>query len=477
MNPHQKILPSSEILLSFMRNILLIGAGRSSSSLIKYLLDHSKEQQWVLTVADVSEELARKKTGGHSGGHSIGFDITNEKQRAEEISKVDIVISMLPAHMHLPVAQECIRLKKNLVTASYVSEEMRALDDEAKRNGVLFLNECGLDPGIDHMSAMKIIEEIKSAGGEITSFKSYTGGLVAPESNNNPWGYKFSWNPRNVILAGQGTAKYIEKKRYRYIPYNRLFRQIEHIQVDGFSSFDGYANRDSLAYRKIYGLENIPTMLRGTLRQEGFCEAWNVFVQLGLTDDSYVVEDSDQLTYRQLMEAFLPSDVAGDSVKSKLAAFMRVNENSEVIDKISWTGILDNEIITLKNATPAMILQHLLEKKWKLEEKDKDMIVMQHQFLYEERGAAGKGQEKKITSSLVVKGENSVYTAMAKTVGLPIAIAAKIILNNQVNLKGIQIPVHKEIYEPILMELETFGINFIEKNLSIINSKSNRNES
>lgn len=442
-----------------MRTILLIGAGRSSSSLIKYLLDHSAEQNWTVTVADVSIELARQKIAGHKNGNAIRFDISDEKKRWEEISKADLVISMLPAHMHLPVAEECIRQKKNLVTASYVSKEMQELDSEAKQSGIILLNECGLDPGIDHMSAMKIIDGIKSNGGEIISFKSYTGGLVAPESNDNPWGYKFSWNPRNVILAGQGTAKYINRNRYHYIPYNRLFTQVEQIHVEGFATFDGYANRDSLSYRKIYGLEKIPTMLRGTLRQQGFCKAWNVFVQLGLTDDSYVIEDSEHLTYRQLVEAFLPADVAGNSVASRLSLFMNVNENSEAIQKIIWTGILDDTPIGLKNATPAQILQHLLEQKWLLKDSDKDMIVMQHQF--EIRNV--KSEIRKITSSLVVKGENSVYTAMAKTVGLPLAIAAKLILNNKIKLKGVQVPVHKEIYEPVLNELKNFGIDFVEK--------------
>jgi saccharopine dehydrogenase-like NADP-dependent oxidoreductase len=441
-----------------MRTILLIGAGRSSSSLIQYLLDHSQEQSWNLTVADVSEELARQKINGHANGKAIRFDINDEKQRSTEISKADIVISMLPAHMHLPVAMECVHQKKNLVTASYISAEMQELDAEAKRNGVLILNECGLDPGLDHMSAMKIIEEIKSAGGEINSFKSYTGGLVAPESNDNPWGYKFSWNPRNVILAGQGTAKYIEKGRYRYIPYNRLFSQVEEIKVESFATFDGYANRDSLAYRKIYGLENIPTMLRGTLRQQGFCKAWNVFVRLGLTDDSYIIEDSEHLTYRQLVEAFLPFDIAGGTVSSRLALFMDVSESNEVIQKIIWTGILEDKPIALKSATPAQILQHLLEQKWKLREGDQDMVVMQHQFEIKNK----KSEIKKITSSLVVKGESEIFTAMAKTVGLPLAIVTRLILNGEIKLKGMCIPVNREIYNPVLEELKKYGIHFSE---------------
>jgi saccharopine dehydrogenase-like NADP-dependent oxidoreductase len=440
-----------------MQTILLIGAGRSSTVLIQYLLKHAMENDWMIIVGDVSEELAKSKIANHQRGKGIRFDIQDEQQRNHEISKADCVISMLPAHMHFPVAVQCVREKKNLVTASYISAEMQQLDDEAKQQGVLLMNECGLDPGIDHMSAMKIIDAAHHAGEEIISFKSYTGGLVAPESNDNPWGYKFSWNPRNVILAGQGTAKYIEANQYRYIPYNRLFVQTEEIRVDGFASFDGYANRDSLGYRKLYGLEKIPTMLRGTLRQKGFCKAWNVFVQLGLTDDSYVVEDSANLTYRQLVDAFLPNQDKANT-ELRLASFINEDLNSEVMKKIIWTGILNDEPIGLLRATPAQILQHLLEQKWKLKEGDKDMIVMQHQFVVRAKNAS----EKKITSSLIVKGDDALKTAMAKTVGLPLAILAKLILKKQLKLTGVHVPVQKEIYEPVLRELEESGIVFNE---------------
>lgn len=445
-----------------MRNILLIGAGRSSSSLIKYFLDHAPGEKWMLTVADVSEKNAADKIKNHPSGKSIGFDMHNGKELERLISSSDVVISMLPANMHMPVALECLKQKKNLVTASYVSHEMHLLDDEVRKNGLIFLNECGLDPGIDHMSAMEIIDEVKSAGGEMHAFKSYTGGLVAPESNDNPWGYKFSWNPRNVILAGQGTARFIEEGCYKYLPYNRLFTEIEKISIDGFGEFDGYANRDSLSYRKIYDLENIPTMIRGTLRQSGYCRAWNVFVQLGLTDDTYIVENSESLTYKQIVQAFLPSSVKGSQIIERLSNFCGYDTDSDVVRMIEWTGILNDEIVGIKNATPAQILQQLLERKWKLKENDKDMIVMQHKFEY-------TLNKKRIhhTSSLIAKGENSEFTGMAKTVGLPVAIAAKLILNGKINLKGVQVPVHKSIYEPVLMELKQHGISFVEQRENI----------
>jgi saccharopine dehydrogenase-like NADP-dependent oxidoreductase len=442
-----------------MRNILLIGAGRSSSFLIKYFLDHARTQEWSLAVGDISLDAAKSKTGDHPFARALAFDITNESQRREEVSKADLVISMLPAHMHLSVARECVSQKKHLTTASYVSGEMQQLHVDAIKNGVALLNECGLDPGIDHMSAMKIINGAKSENKEIISFRSYCGGLVAPESNDNPWGYKFSWNPRNVILAGQGTARFIENEKYRYLPYHRLFSETENITVDGCGTFDGYANRDSLSYRPLYHLEKIPTMLRGTLRQSGYCKAWNVFIQLGLTDDSYVIDDSAHLSYSQLVDAFLPAPQKDSALKSRLAAFMNLPETSDEMKLVEWTGILEDKPIGIDRATPAQALQKLLEEKWKLKESDKDMIVMQH--IFEIRNS--KGEVNNLKSELVVKGDDSVYTAMAKTVGLPLAIASKLLLNGEIKSRGIMVPVTKEIYEPVLKELEQHGIHFRER--------------
>ncbi len=456
-----------------MKNILVIGAGRSSSSLINYLLENSSKENWKVTVGDVSIGLVKQKTNDHTNSRAIVFDVNNQQQREEEISKADIVISMLPAFMHLNVAKDCIRFKKHLVTASYVSKEMGDLNEEAKRSGIILLNETGLDPGIDHASAMKVIDKIHAQDGKITSFKSYCGGLVAPEFNDNPWGYKFTWNPRNVVLAGQSTAQYIEGGLYKYIPYNRLFTQIEHIDIaipDANNklsniSFEGYANRDSLSYRKLYNIATIPTMLRGTLRMEGYCKAWNVLVKLGLTDDTYKIESPQILTYRALLEAYLPA--GKQSVKEKLIVFMGNEADAETISKIEWLGIFEDKKIGIKNpaiqqaASPAEILQELLEEKWKLTEHDKDMIVMQHQFEY----MTSNKENKKINATLVVKGENQMYTAMAKTVGLPLAIASKLILQDKIKVRGVVIPNIKEIYEPLLAELELLGIKFEEQEL------------
>jgi saccharopine dehydrogenase-like NADP-dependent oxidoreductase len=440
-----------------MKNILVIGAGRSSTSLIQYLLTHSEKENWKITVGDVDLETVRQKTGNHRNASAIAFDIHKDDQRREEIQKADLVISMLPAFLHIGVAKDCVHYKKHMATASYVSKEMAELDTTAKTAGIILMNEIGLDPGIDHASAMNIIDHIHHSGGKLNSFKSYCGGLVAPEYNTNPWGYKFSWNPRNVVLAGQGTAQYMDQGEYKYIPYNRLFTQTETITVDGYGQFEGYANRDSLSYRKLYHLDDIPTMLRGTLRMPGFCKAWNVFVKLGLTDDSYKIEASEKLTYAELLQAFLPK--GKQSLKEKLFTLMGNEMDEETWKKIEWLGITGNRAIRLANATPAQLLQDLLEEKWKLNEEDKDMIVMQH--LIEFTTAAG--EQKRISSSLVVIGDDPLHTAMAKTVGIPLAITSKLILQNKIKAKGVVIPTLKEIYVPVLKELETYGVKFEEK--------------
>jgi saccharopine dehydrogenase (NADP+, L-glutamate forming) len=344
-----------------------------------------------------------------------------------------------------------------MLTASYVSPEMDAMDSEAKQKGITFLNEMGLDPGIDHLSAMKIIDELKAEGAEITSFASFTGGLVAPESDNNPWNYKFTWNPRNVVLAGQGTAQYIQKGQLKYIPYHRLFNTTQTIGIDGYGEFEGYPNRDSLSYRPIYGLEQIPTMLRGTLRKSGFCKSWNHFIQLGMTDDSYKLENSEEMTYRNFINTFLPYNI-DKTVEQKVADFIGEPVDGAEIKKLKWLGVFEETKIGKADLSPAQALQQILEAKWTLDEEDKDMIVMQHLFEYKKGG-----ELQKLTSSLVIMGDDTDNTAMAKGVGLPLAIGCKLILNGEIDLKGVQRPIHSSIYNPVLDELEKLEIKFVEK--------------
>ena len=444
-----------------MKRILLIGAGLSTPSLIKYLLDNAEKEDWEVVVGDVDTDLVKKRLGGHPRGKAIRLDIFDDVARAEEIKKSDIVISMLPARFHVLVARCCIRFAKDMVTASYVSDEVKSMHRQAKEKGILLLNEIGLDPGIDHMSAMRVIDAVKESGGELSAFHSYTGGLVAPKYDNNPWNYKFTWNPRNVVLAGQGGAVYIYKDMYKHIPYHRLFMRTNRINIDGYGEFEVYPNRDSLKYRGAYGLDNIPTMYRGTIRRPGFCRTWNLLVQLGLTDDSFKMEKSEELSNRDFVNTFLKYD-RNKTVEQKVAEYLNVDPDSHDMYKLRWLGLFDNKKMGLKDVSPAQFLQKILEEKWQLDPDDKDMIVMQHKFVF-----SRNGDERQILSTMVVEGKDNVHTAMAQTVGLPVGIAVKRILNGDIVATGIQIPTSKIIYEPILKELETYGIRFTEKETGV----------
>ena len=452
-----------------MKNILIIGAGKSSSYLIQYLLEKSIEENLHLIIGDISTKNAERLIDNHTNAESVILDVYNTKQRQEFIKKSNIVISMLPARYHIEVAKDCILFKKHMVTASYISDEMKALDAAAKKEGLVFMNEIGLDPGIDHMSAMRVIDKIKDSGAKMLLFESFCGGIVAPESDNNLWNYKFTWNPRNVVLAGQGgAAMFIQEGTYKYIPYNKLFRRTEFLSISGSGKFEAYANRDSLKYRSVYGLNNIPTMYRGTIRKVGFSRAWNIFVQLGMTDDSYIIEDSENMSYRDFVNLFLAYSPS-DSVELKLRSYLKIDQ-----DDVMWEKLIELDLfnpkkkIGIENATPAQMLQKILEDSWTLQEDDKDMIVMQHLFGYEI-----DGKKHQIESSLTVIGENQTYTAMAKTVGLPVGIAALKILKGEIKTPGVQLPITKEVYEPILKELENYGIKFTEKEVPYLGYNPN----
>ena len=439
-----------------LRKILVIGAGKSTSYLLDYFLEKSHAEKLHLTIGDINPDGIPSSIRDHSNCTVLYLDIRKDKDRKKAIGDSDIVVSMLPARFHIKVAQDCVDLHKNLVTASYVSNEIKALDETVREKGLVFMNEIGLDPGIDHMSAMQIIDRIRSQGGKMVLFESFTGGLVAPESDTNLWNYKFTWNPRNVVLAGQGgAAKFIQEGTYKYIPYHKLFRRTEFFEIEGYGKFEGYANRDSLKYREAYGLQDTLTLYRGTMRRVGFSKAWNMFVQLGMTDDSYTVENSKGMSYREFTNLFLPYSPT-DSVELKLRHYLKIDQDDSKWEMLSELHLFDaKKTIPLENATPAQILQLILEDSWTLEEDDKDMIVMYHKFGYEL-----KGKKSQIDANMVVIGENRTHTAMAKTVGLPVAIATLLILNQKIKTPGVQIPILKEVYDPILKELKQYGINF-----------------
>jgi saccharopine dehydrogenase-like NADP-dependent oxidoreductase len=441
-----------------MRKILVIGSGKSTSYLIKYLLDKSETENLHITVGDLDINNAKKLIGDHKNSTAIALNVFEKEARENAVKQADIVISMLPARFHIEVAKDCITYGKNMVTASYVSDEMQALDLQAKEKGLVFMNEIGVDPGLDHMSAMQVIDSIREKGGEMILFESFTGGLVAPESDTNLWNYKFTWNPRNVVVAGQGSAaKFLQESAYKYIPYNRLFRRTEFLEVEGYGRFEAYANRDSLKYQSVYGLDHIKTLYRGTIRRVGFSRAWQVFVALGMTDDSYTIDDSANMSYRDFVNAFLPYSPT-DSVELKFRHALKIDQDDIIWDKFLELDIFNpNKKVDLEKATPAQILQKILMDKWTLAPEDKDMIVMYHKF-----GYRLNGKTHQIDSSMVTLGEDQTYTAMAKTVGLPVAIATLAILNKKITTPGVQIPISKEVYTPILEELKDYGVHFKE---------------
>ncbi len=447
--------------------LLLLGAGRSATSLIEYLLRHAPTEGWFLTVADANPAHLAPVLAAHSEyARAVPFDAAATGSLEARVAEADIVISMLPAALHPVVALACLRLRRHLATASYVGPDIRALHADAAAAGLTFLMECGLDPGLDHMSAVRAIAGIRARGGRVTAFRSYCGGLLAPAAEgDNPWKYKFTWNPRNVVLAGQGgPARYLDSGHLRFIPYQHLFARTEAIAVPGYGDFEGYANRDSLGYRGPYGLADVPTILRGTLRRPGYCAAWHALVRLGLTDDTTRLGNPETMSWAALLEAFLPAvRVPRLPLPLRVAAYLGLDPDGEEMGRLNWLGLFSaHHPVGHADATPAQLLERLLAGKWQLGPHDHDLVVMQHVFDYE---LAGRAHRR--TASLAVTGADATRTAMAQTVGLPLGMAVRRLAQGLVPQRGVVIPVGADLYEPILDELAAdYGIIFQEEEIS-----------
>ncbi len=438
------------------KKILILGAGRSASSLLDYLIKLADDIS--VSICEQNDQLRDERLREFPSLQTETVDVLNPSESESVFQNYDLVISMLPAALHIHPARACAKLGVNMITASYLNEEISSLSDQFEAKGAVLLMEMGLDPGIDHMSAMKVLDTIQAAGHELTAFETFTGGLLAEDTEkDNPWQYKFTWNPRNVVMAGTGNVKFIQEGRYKYIPYHKLFSRTEIIHIPGYGYFEGYANRDSLKYLDLYKLRNIQTLYRGTLRRPGYCKAWNVFVQIGATDDTYEMEGVESMTHRQFINSFLSYN-PHDSVELKLAHYMSIGLESEEMYRLKWLGIFDDEPIGLSKGTPAQLLEHILKKKWTLDPSDHDMIVMWHKFDYLEAG-----RPKQIQSHMVAIGENQIHTAMSKTVGLPMAIAAKLVIQGKLQVTGVKIPTEQAIYEPVLAELGELGFEFSER--------------
>ena len=442
-----------------MKEILLFGAGKSATVLVDYLLATAEIENWHLTIVDADIVAAQSKIGNSSFGNVISFDIHHERQRNKIIQEADIVISLLPPALHFLVAQDCVLFSKNLLTASYVDDKIRSLQHEIENKNLLFLCEMGLDPGIDHMSAMKILDEIRDKGGRVHSFKSHCGGLIDPQSDNNPWHYKITWNPRNIVLAGKAGAIFKQAGKKVKIAYDKIFENCGEVLIGDLPILAYYPNRDSIGYASLYGLKDASTFIRTTLRYASFCRGWNVIRHLGLTE----TDDKETIKGYNTISEWLHQKLRGIELRSMtwleyLKIYVDVKWHTELTEQIDYLDLFEDKSIPPHVECSADILQYLLESRLLLNQEDRDMIVMLHEIEYE-----ANGKRFYIDSSLVVKGEDHLRTAMAKTVGLPLGIAVKLILKNEILIRGLHIPVVKEIYLPVLAELESQGISFKEK--------------
>ncbi len=443
-----------------MTAVLVVGAGQSAHYLIGYL---AARPRYRLTVVDVSEERLAEVAAEFPGVATEVADVMDEKVRCRLVEDHELVVSMLPAHMHPPVWECCLRLRRHFFSASYVSDALRRRAQEIKRKGLFFLQEMGLDPGIDHMSAQEEIDRIHAGGGQVYSFKTYTGGLIAPESDDNPWHYKFTWNPYNVVTAGKDGALFLAKGKIQVVPYHRLFRTVDDVYIPELGRFEAYFNRDSLKYREVFGLNGIETLIRGTLRKEGFTAGWDALVQLGLTATGVEVPLEADVSPCRFLRMFLPADRAELPADIQTARFLEVPPDSPVIEKLRWMGLFSQQPMGLAGRySPADVLLHLLRPRWRMQPHDRDMIVMVHLFRYR-TGQANMWKK----SYMFLKGDDARRTAMARTVGLPLAMAVDLFLQGQIRLRGLHVPNVPEIYKPVLQRLREEGIAFqtIEKQI------------
>jgi len=445
--------------------VLILGAGRSATFLINTLAKGSLQYGWELSVAERSEELLYKKIENYPHVKGIILDITKTQESKSIIQKQGIVVSLLPPALHFQIALICLELGKHLLTASYLSKDLEKLSEEVKKKDLLFLTETGADPGLDHISAMSLIHKIQAEGGKITGFQSLAGGLLQLNSlDKNPWHYKFTWNPQNVVRAGQDTlAQYIENGKVKYISYSQLFEQVSPLEIEGLGSFEYYVNRNNLIYRNLYNLKDTNYFLRGTIRPKGFSQAWSAFVKLGLTSNKFQIEIPEGFSNRNFVELFIKNSKE-KSLKELFAQFTNLELHSEAMEKISYTDIFEANVIKgIKKGSPAEILQNILEKKWQMNQKDKDLILMQHKITYD---LSNKSQEA--CSELILRGENSLNTAMTKAVGLPLALATKHLILGNITSRGVQRPILPDIYKPVLKELKSFSVEFKEKDITFV---------
>jgi saccharopine dehydrogenase (NADP+, L-glutamate forming) len=441
------------------REVVVIGAGQSSPFLIRHLLDSAAERGWRVRVADRDAGLAAERVAGHPSGEALGFDVNDSSERDRLIGAADAVVNLLPQSLQPVVARSCVGGGAHMFCASYLEPETRALHAEAEERGLLLLAEIGLDPGIDHMSTMALIDRIHGAGGVVESFESYGSGVPAPDSIDNPLGYAITWNPRNVVMAAEHGAHYLRNGELKILPMRRVFGATWEVEVEGVGTMEAYANRDSMAYKRTFGLDETRTLVRGTLRYPGFCETWLQVVSLGLTTERFTIPHLGERSFRELVEMFLPGEARGLTTEERFAALLGLDLDGRAMSNLSWLGLFSPEPIGAEVETLSGALAHLLQRRLRLPPGGRDMIVLMHDLVVSYHGRPGR---ERVTSTLVEYGERGGTTAMARTVGLPAALATRAVLDGELDQVGCHIPTDRTIYEPLLAELEREGVCFRE---------------
>lgn len=445
-----------------MKNVLILGAGKSAPYLIAFMLKEAEQYDWQVTVADMNLELAKKRVSGAKRGRAIAFDVNDSEQRSKEIAQADVVVNMLAPRFQYLVALACVRLGTHMISVSYENIQLKDLAAEAEKKGLLLLTEIGLDPGIDHMSAAELVQRIRAAGGVVKSFESYGGGLPAPDTLSNPMKYVISWNPRNVVMAGENGAQYMEKGKIKIIPWHNVFQSTWPMEVPGIGLMEAYPNRDSLGYRERYGFSKADTVIRGTLRYPGWSETWFHIQRLGLPNENLIIPDLKNMTYAQLTETFLPLEsMSKTRLDKRVARFLNINPTGTIMEKMHWLGLFSDEKINIDVRTSAEVMTHLLSEKLALRDDAHDMVILMHRLRAEYPKENNRSEE--IVSTMIHYGEKAGFTSMAKSVGLPAALVARLLLLNKLSLSGCHIPTHPMIYKPLLKELAAEGFKFDEQ--------------
>ncbi len=445
-----------------MKNILILGAGQSTPYLINYMLRNAKEHDWFVTVCDRDYNLAQSRVQGFEQyGIAVEFDVTDEALRHRYIQDADIVINLLSPAFQFMIAQDCVNFGKHVITASYANLRISDLHKDALRKGVLILNEMGLDPGIDHMSAISMINKIREKGGIITKFISYGSGIPAPEVLSNPFRYCITWNPRNVVMAGGDGAQYMENGKIKILSQDETFRRTWDMEIPGVGRLEAYPNRDSLIYIDIFGFKKVQTMIRGTLRYPGWSETWSQIIKLGIPNETMVIPHAEDMTYAEFTEMFIPLNQNGRNLRTRVARYLNISPTGKIMENLDYLGLFSDEKIGKPLKTAAEVMTDIVKNKMPLPEGGRDMVILAHDIEVEYPNDGNK--KEKILSTMIEYGEPNGFTAISKTVGLPAAIAAKLVLTGELPITGAHIPTHPAIYTKILKELGTLGIKFTEK--------------